>query len=328
MVTTRSEATKSANQLDFLFEEAYTFFKKLPDPLFESCKDFVHLQDGEHRWLKERFIRPLAFPMIQLPFWLWRSYQSREPLTISSEEPAFRASLGMLYLYLYLRIQDDALDEPESFNSDYLILGNEFISESFRQYQSLFPVESPFWDFFHRYWRETSRWILWDKQEHTKKVKSYSMADLIRVGKKMWVVNIPLAAVCFKANQDKDLPLIEEAMLPLLIGTQLLGDVLGLERDLKGGLITYLATQLLDKYPGPLTGRDYIQAAYLESLKTSKIEQTLEMAVKQNEIAISIFKKLKFEELISHTEECNKQINNLKENLIKAKVNFLNQHAL
>jgi hypothetical protein len=82
-----------------------------------------------------------------LPFWI------KEASGISDSQCKSLA-LANVYGMLYFFIQDDLMDSTPAANwKEQLALGNLLMLEMFRILRELFPSDSQFWNYYHRYVR-------------------------------------------------------------------------------------------------------------------------------------------------------------------------------
>ena len=119
------------------------FVAALPEPLSGQAALLAKVLAPGAKNLAEHYGAPESYPLLRFPLWLERKYVADGLLT-GDEGYGSDTAYASLMAYLYIRIQDNVLDEPEQFDSTFMLLGNEFVREFFYTYQRLFGQNSPF----------------------------------------------------------------------------------------------------------------------------------------------------------------------------------------
>lgn len=149
------------------------------------------------------------------------------------ERLARDAAYGAVAGYFFIRIQDDVLDEPESIDTSYLLLGNELVAELFGTYRRLFPPRDAFWRYLDAYWRETSRFTLAERRGEHAEPGAPPEGDLARLGRKSGAAKIPMAAVCCAARRPAAIARYAAFLDTVHGAMQVLNDVVSLVKDLR-----------------------------------------------------------------------------------------------
>lgn len=190
---------------------------------------------------KDFFNYPVhSFPALPLHWWLESGLDLKKRRSDVTE-----IAKSTLFYYFYLRIQDNVIDEPESFNSEFLIFGNECIREVFSIYHKLFPPKSELWLYFNQIWTEYSDIAMWDLEKIWSGAGETTEEDMLLLGRKFLPAAIPCVALAFLGRTEEIADSLVTMIENLGVGTQLLNDFLGMEKDLIHGKSTFLISGLL-----------------------------------------------------------------------------------
>jgi hypothetical protein len=181
-------------------------------------------------------------PLVYLPLWmreaLRRAGQWPEGVAASSSVTGLIAAT--MWGYFYIRIQDDALDEPaDERTREALLFGNVCVHEMARGFMASAHGTPGFHAVFERSWMETTRCTL---EERTQLLSDepYPRERFEAHTGKVAFAEVPLAAVCLRANQGALQPAFSELLRALGVAYGLLNDLRGFARDVRNGHRTYL----------------------------------------------------------------------------------------
>jgi hypothetical protein len=139
------------------------------------------------------FCHPLAFPLMQLPWWLDEALGGHP-------DPALQRDLQCSSMcgYYLIRLIDDVMDRSPAARPDLLPAVGIFHAEFHTLYSQRVPANDPFWSVFHRAWAEG----------HEAAVVDGRLLDLDREtfervsGRKVCAALIPLAAVAHHHGRE------------------------------------------------------------------------------------------------------------------------------
>lgn len=299
------------------FARLERWLRALPPPLREAGSALPRaLGAPEGERLFEAWGERLAF-LVATPVLVAEHYRITRARRVAEE-----AAYGALAGYFHVRIQDNVLDEPERFDSSYLLLGNELVAEFFGVYHGLFPPGHRFWHYFRRYWRETSRFTLWEKVAHAGRHAPFHERDLPRLGKKHGGAKIPMAAVCLAAGREQDIPRYARFLDAVHLADQLVNDVLSVTKDLRHHHLSYVAGRALcvaRRNGGALAEAEGVVG---RTLLTTELEEVLDRACRLHETALEGLGPL----ARAFDAEVRKRlvvVRELREHMIRAKVTTL-----
>ncbi|QSQ19097.1 hypothetical protein JY651_27520 [Pyxidicoccus parkwayensis] len=184
------------------------------------------------------FSSRLAPPLVFLPLWLRERFRREQPDSVPSEEVTARLVAAAMWGYLYIRIQDDLLDEAHPDRSQTL-LGNVCGWEMARLLESLVGDSPAFRAAFERSWLDFTRWTL---AEHEQLLSDAPYDDEVfeQHARKVAFARVPALALCVLAGHGELEPTIETLVDQLGVAYGLTNDVVGWRRDLANGHRTYL----------------------------------------------------------------------------------------
>lgn len=296
--------------------------KSLPDPLDKKAASLAKTLAPDYRNLVEYYGAKEAFPLLRLPLWLEDKYVS-DGLMSTRKGYGVKTASAALYGYLYIRIQDNVLDEPDMFDPAFLLVGNEFIREFFYILHGLFPPGSPFWGYCTEYWRGTSSNTLWERQECGGRLRGFCTEDLARVGGKLDGVKVTVASICILAGKEEDIPRFCAAVDNLNIGSQLHNDVVSFVKDLRHD---YFTTVIVNTLGGGETGgepEDLFCKASIAALTGNHLESWLAKAIEYNEKALKLLGPDGLPGLDLYVESKNAHLAGLGRDLVQLKKELL-----
>jgi hypothetical protein len=190
-----------------------------------------------------------------LPFWI------KEPAGISNEQCG-RLSLANVYGMLYFFIQDDVMDSSPSTNwKENLALGNLLVLEMFSVFRELFPSNSSFWDYYHRYV------TTWADSVMNEQNDDYFVNNPIRTAGKAGPVKIASTGALLLSGRDELIGKMEKAVDIVLMSLQMSDDWADWKDDLAdgsyNGLLAMIAAGRIAQ--GPLTIQEIESSIYVRS---------------------------------------------------------------
>ncbi len=210
----------------------------LPPPLETLARRFLaRISDGE-RGHRGYFSSRLAPPLVFLPLWLRERFRREHPSSVPSDEVTVRLVASAMWGYLYIRIQDDLLDEVHPDRAQTL-LGNVCGWELARLLETLTGDSTAFRAAFERAWFDFTRWTL---AEHEQLLSNapYSDEQFEQHARKVAFARVPALALCVLAGRTELEPLVERLIDQLGVAYGLTNDVVGWQRDLSNGHRTFL----------------------------------------------------------------------------------------
>ena len=192
---------------------------------------------GTHR---SYFSNPLAPPLLYMPMWLFEQFVHEGALSPEMHSNLVQILAGTIQGYLYVRTQDDVLDEPQRAQSDLLLLGNACCSGMIATYaQALGSHGHGFWPAFDEAIVDFSRLTLAElKAVHQD--EPYDVERFEQHADKVAFARVPLLAIAALADRLDLKPQICKLVHQLGITYGLVNDVIGWPRDLRAGHRTYL----------------------------------------------------------------------------------------
>jgi len=292
----------------------------LPEPLRSHAKTLVKALAPEHTSLVDYYGAREAYPLLRFPLWLEEKYVS-EGLISPRDGIGVKVATATLFGYLYIRIQDNVLDEPEMFDTSYLLVGNELVAEFFAAYHSLFESGHRFWDYLRQFWRSTSNNTLWEWLTCNDRLREFGPSDMAKVGGKLDGAKISIAAVCLKAGKEPDIPRYCEVMDDLNIASQLHNDVVSFVKDLRHRYYTSVISKTVNTDKG--NGKDIFHSASLGALVGSELEDSLNASISHNETALGRLGEGELPGLDVYVRLKNEHLSNVKDELSRLKSEIL-----
>lgn len=178
------------------------------------------------------FTGPDASPLLHLPIWLaGRSIQRSLPELLEATALA----------YLFVRIQDNVIDEPETRGKPpLLLLGNLLLADALALLVG-FTRSRIFWRCAREAWAVFSE-VTERERRQVSSLTAYPRAAFRRHSRKVALARIPLYAVLARSRraQPSSLQLVDRFIDGLGHAYGLVNDVLGFSRDLTAGTNTHL----------------------------------------------------------------------------------------
>ena len=181
------------------------------------------------------FAHPDSYPTPQVISWVGARYLSGAPAFV---EQVLEAAL---WLFLYVRLQDDILDDPLS-RRETLLLGNICVQRGFAGLHRLLPNDTAFLQESETAWTAFSAATAWEKTAHWGRPSPFAPADLDRLGEKFAAIRIPVAAILCRAGRHELLAPFAAALQCLGAAVQMTNDLHNWEADLQAGNYTYFLT--------------------------------------------------------------------------------------
>jgi hypothetical protein len=215
--------------LDRVWDRLDDRFRHYPAPLRTLAGELVRTLGPRPR---RYFSGPDAAPILHLPIWA-AGPASRRALPILLEASALA--------YLYVRIQDNVIDEPVTRGrAPHLLLGNVLLGDAIALLARF--VQSPrVWDLAR------SAWTLFSSETESERRqlaanRGYGAERFRRNARKVALARVPLYAVLAREGRldRKATARIDTLVDKLGEAYGLVNDVLGCPRDLQSGAHTYL----------------------------------------------------------------------------------------
>lgn len=141
-----------------------------------------------------------------------------------------------LALYLYVRVQDDLVDEPHLFDPAYVYLAEVFAGRSLSAFAQALSGDAHFFTFREEVMRKFARVALWEVDIYRRGKEEGD--GLALIGQKFLPMAVPLGALACAAGKWSDLPELMRFVTTLGTGLQVLNDVLNIEEDCAAGRLT------------------------------------------------------------------------------------------
>jgi hypothetical protein len=186
------------------------------------------------RTLVDYFTQLRAFPIMLFPWWMEARWSQGHDLEFQ-ENLACSSVSG----YLYIRMIDNVMDEPDPAEIRILPLANCFHSQFQSVYLEYFPFGDPFWDVFHRTWLQSAEASLLDAGQDLIDERRF----LEVAARKTCAGKIPLAAVCRRCGRtavpDPWLTVFDR----MAAVHQMSNDLFDFQRDLDARNATYFLSE-------------------------------------------------------------------------------------
>ncbi|PTL78123.1 class 1 isoprenoid biosynthesis enzyme [Vitiosangium sp. GDMCC 1.1324] len=262
--------------LDAAWEILEARLAALPPPLDALAHRFLaRISHGKlgHRGY---FSSQLAPPLVFLPLWLRERFRREQPASAPSGEATVRLVAAAMWGYLYIRIQDDLLDEAHPERSRTL-LGNVCGWEMARLLEALVGDSAAFRSAFERAWIDFTRWTL---SEHEQLLSNAPYPDALfeQHARKVAFARVPALALCVLAGRAELEPAVDTLVDHLGVAYGLTNDVVGWQRDLANGHRTFLLARAGFTRGEPLEGarRKVREALYGRGLLAATLEASAE----------------------------------------------------
>lgn len=193
------------------------------------------------------FHHPDAYPTPQVITWIGKGYLPEEPEFLE------RLLAASLWLFLFVRLQDDHLDEPAA-RPEGLLLGNVCAQRGLAELHRLLPADERFQAEAVAAWTAFSAVTAWEKAVHWGRPAPFSEHDLDRLGEKFAAIRLPVAAILCRAGRADLIPAYGRALQELGVAVQMQNDLHNWEADLAAGNFTYFLTRAGGDPAGALSG--------------------------------------------------------------------------
>ncbi|WP_169087177.1 hypothetical protein [Paenibacillus sp. PL91] len=239
--------TRYKNQLEQVYTEAERRIAAFPEPLNAIGLAYADKFNPVKQDSGKDYICSL------LPFWI------KEPSGIRANQ-CEKLALANVYGMLYFFIQDDVMDsKPTSRWKEKLALGNLLQLEMFSLFRELFPSDSVFWSYYHRYvttWADSV--VNEDRQD-------YFMNEPIRTAGKAGPVKIASTGALLLSGRTELIAKLERAIDIVLMTLQMADDYADWKEDLADGSYNGLLAMINADRPSdsPLTEKDAENAIYI-----------------------------------------------------------------
>lgn len=149
---------------------------------------------------------------------------------------------GTLALYLYLRVQDDIVDEPALFDPSNVYAGEIFAGKSAEAFARAVGAQPVFWSFRSQALADLAGESAWEidvyRSVDPMRAGERAEDDAARLGAKLAPCAIPLAALSVAAGRASDLQWLLPFARALGAGLQIHNDLLNARDDHAGGRLT------------------------------------------------------------------------------------------
>lgn len=272
--------------MDSLWDRLDARMGAYPPPLDEQVEALRVYIDAPAR---QYFSRPDAPPLVLLPIWLG-SRLLPEVLLDLIESTAL--------LYLFIRIQDDVLDEPETRgHADWLLLGNALLWDAF----ALLRDNVPCGEFSSR---SRAAWLKFNsataaerRQLFSSDAAPYEENVFEEHCRKVAMAEIPLLAILALENRLHLSDHVSALISQLGVAYGLTNDVIGFRRDVAAGMQTHLISLVRahvpeEKWPdADSMSQALLEGAHIENFLARARNAHLRAERHASELGISEFKK-------------------------------------
>lgn len=200
--------------LETVFSEAEKTLSKLPDSFRPAGLKFL----DKFHVLKEG--RSKNYISYLLPLWL------RDCSHLSVEDSR-KFALANIFGLLYFQIVDDVMDNPHSSPQEWLPLANLLQLEFISIYNTYFPAESPFWNYYRTYLQQWAEAVTHENR------KDYFRDSPLGMAHKAAPVKLSIASSMILSGQTELIPVLEDAVDHTLITLQMLDDLKDWKKDLE-----------------------------------------------------------------------------------------------
>lgn len=277
----------------------YIDFKEDSDWLGAKCQEYAqNLPSPLNDLGKESFRRlpwnPCPYTVV-LPFWVGDIYHLPREVIRSVALPG---SLASYYVFLQDRIMDESIGEWEKLSPFGIVL----FTEMMRQYQALFPADSPFWNYLEQYITEWTQSISWEEISHWDKLQNYREEDFLLIGRKAAMFKLSAMPVALLAGHEEAVELLAQFVDYTQVVSDLIDQLQDWREDLQVRHYGYLLTKVLlsadwsDSSPPP---EDFVGRAFLF---TDALESALHTANKYAQLARDCAVRLKGRYLIGYAD--------------------------
>lgn len=181
------------------------------------------------------FDHPKAYPTPQVICWIGETYLPDEQEFIED------VLVAALWLFLFVRLQDDVLDDPAS-RRDALLIGNVCVQRGLGGLIRQFCGDNAFLQEVDVAWTCFSAATAWERVEHQGTLRSYPDHQLDRLGEKFAPIRLPIGAILHRAGKRHLVPAYTRALQNLGTAVQMGNDLANRYEDLRAHNFTYFLT--------------------------------------------------------------------------------------
>jgi len=272
-------------------------FKQDSDWLGAKCQEYVEsLPSPLNNLGKESFRRlpwhPCPYTVV-LPFWVGDIYHLPRDLCRLVALPGCLASF-------YVFLQDRIMDESEGQWTKLSPFGTVLFTEMMKQYQALFSVDSPFWNYLEQYITEWLQSVSWEEASHWDKLQDYSEDDLLLIARKAAVFKLSAMPVALLAKRDETVEPLAQYVDYTQVVFDLIDQLRDWRQDLRDRHYGYLLTKVIltagwSDSTSPSEG--FVQRAFLV---TDVLDSVMSIAIKYCQLARDCTAHLKGQYLIDY----------------------------
>lgn len=210
----------------------------LPKPLSQQAADLLQYMANRNRatGAKGYFEHHDSYPTPQLITWMGECYLPGEPRFVE------RILEAALWLFLYIRIQDDILDDAST-QRDLLLLGNICVQQGFAELYRLLPEDKTFQAEVEAAWLAFSAATALEKINHWGNISPFTDQDLDLLGEKFAAIRLPISAILCRAGRADLILSYAQVLQNLGTAVQMTNDLNNWREDLEVGNFTYFLTQ-------------------------------------------------------------------------------------
>jgi hypothetical protein len=200
--------------------------------------------------------------------------------------------------YLYVRAQDDLVDEPERFDRAYVYVVQVLYDACQRAFARALDGSPEYFAFQAKVMADFASAALWEVDVFREDPEAE--ADLGQIGRKFLPMALPIGALTLLAGKPEDLDRLVHFVIRLGTGLQLLNDVLNIREDHAGGRVTPVLRWL---YSGArVSPADAPQQVRLQLLTDQALERALDEADRSLAEAAAIARSLGAHQLAAVAE--------------------------
>lgn len=228
------------NDIDAAWDLCERRWASLATPISDLATRFLKTVAGASGTHRHYFSNPLAPPLLYLPIWLFDSFARQRLVSPDSRPALIQILAATMQGYIYVRTQDDVLDEPQRADGDLLLFGNASCSGMTRAYAEVLGAGAlPFWAEYDRAMVDFSNLTLAERQTVLRD-DPYEIEAFEQHADKVAFARIPMLAVATMVSRLDLAPMITTLVHQLGIAYGLVNDVVGWPRDVRAGQRTYL----------------------------------------------------------------------------------------
>ncbi|MCX8128701.1 MAG: hypothetical protein N3I35_01220 [Clostridia bacterium] len=215
-----------------------------------------------------------------MPFWLMDTFGIERRICRN-------IAIGNSFALLYFMSQDEVMDDcTQKSKVELLPVSSLFFTEFISSYQSTFPGESSFWQYFDKYMKEWAGSVVWERSNHWGQANEYTEEDLILLSRKAAPMKIPFAAMSILSGNELAVKAFSDMVDYDQIVYQMIDDWRDWKEDMEIGNYTYLLVQAVKynnlKEASQLNESLVRKAVYIGGIA----EEIFELAKKYNKLSL------------------------------------------